>query len=168
MRSYKIKERTSEAIKDGFDENPTQKQVESGTILIVYRAHGNLSKMIGRFFFTPQIAGTPRINWTADMLERELNAALWDNDFRYLAKFRVLEGVKYKIGPIAHDKYQGVDFTPSGGRLSFDQYSYFRNANMFLQVQIDGITPSNWHEYLDLLEAVPIKAERFHRGTGRC
>lgn len=166
--SYLPKERTSDAIRDGFDQDPASKQVGTGSVLIVYRAHGNSSNMIGRFFFTPQIEGIPRLNWTADMLEKELNAALWDNDFRYLAMFRVLESVAYKIGPIAHDKYQAVDRTDFGRGKPFDQYSYFRNANMFFQVLIDEITPCNWHEYLEILEDYPIKVGRFHRDTGHC
>jgi hypothetical protein len=164
MESKPKKYRTSDAITDGFDEDPAPGKVESGKPLYVYRAHGS-SKFIGRFFFTPQIAGTPRMNWTADMLERELNAALWENDYRYLAKFRVREKVKYEIGPIAQDGYQGIDKTPWGKDQTFQQDCYFRNQNLFYQVKIEGITESNWREYLELVSDEPIKAGHFHRAN---
>lgn len=163
------KERYSIAIKDGFDEDPSPDEVKEGKPLYVYRVHGS-SALIGRFFFTPQIEGTPRMNWTADLLEKELNAALWDNDFRYLAKFRVLKGVKYEIGPIAHDKYRGIDGTdwakknPSNQmKKAFVQYSYFRNENLFYQVKTEGLNENNWREYLNLVEDTPIDPGRFHR-----
>ena len=166
MKAYAPKERCSAAIEEGFDSDPEPKN--SGPGFFVYRAHGDTSRTIGRFFFTPQIEGTPMVNWTADMLERELNASLWDNDFCHLAKFRVREKVKYKIGAIAHDRYRGTDKTPWGGGLAFDQYAYFRNAGLFLQVQIDGITPTNWRQYLDLVEDTPLRAGRLHRIPGTC
>lgn len=152
--------------KDGFDGDPEQKTVEEGKPLYVYRAHGT-SRMIGRFFFTPQIDGMPRMNWTADMLEMELNAALWDNDLRYLARFRVRDKVRYEIGPIAQDNYQGIDATRWGKDLPFIQYAYFRNRALFYQVHIAAVTQENWRDYLELVEDLPIKAGRFLRTKGR-
>jgi hypothetical protein len=102
------------------------------------------------------------------MLERELNAALWGNDFRWIAKFRIRDDVKYKIGPIAHDRYRGIDETPSGRGLGFVQYSYFRNAKLFYQIQIEEITQTNWLTFVDLVEDIPLRAARFHRGSGTC
>ena len=157
--------RTSDAIKDGFDCDPAEKQVADGQVLIVYRAHGDTSQLIGRFYFTPLIAGIPRMNWTADLLERELNAALWDNDFKFLAKFRVLSGVRYKIGPIAQDNYRGVE-RKDGVETPFEQFSYFKNAGLFHQVQIDMM--GDWRRYLDLLEDVPLNPGRFVARTGHC
>ncbi len=159
---YVPHERTSAGIRDGFDRDPDERQVADNELMIVYRAHGRTSQMLGRFFFTPQVGGVPRMHWTADVLERELNAALWDNDFRFLAKFRVLPGVRYRIGPIAHDKYQGVE---RDGR-PFDQYAYFRSAGHFLQVQID--MTGDWRLYLQLLENVPINPGRFVARVGHC
>lgn len=153
---------------DGFDGDPEQRVVEAGKPLYVYRAHGS-SKLIGRFFFTPHIAGTPRMNWTADMLEMELNAALWDNDFRYLAKFRVKDGTRYAIGPIAQDYYIGRDQTPWGRGRLFLQRAYFVNKNLFHQVCLLDFDPKkdDWHNFLELVEDVPIKAGRFHRANGK-
>ena len=169
---YQPKERTSAAIKNGFDSDPAAKEVGTDEVLFVYRAHngtGSGSKLIGRFFFTPKTCDTPSVNWTAEMLERELNASLWGNELRFLAKFQVMQGVKYKIGPIAHDKYQGVERVSSpSGELGkpFDQYSYFRNQNLFYQVEI--AMTSDWRNYLKLLSDEPIKAGRFHRKSGNC
>jgi hypothetical protein len=168
-KPYTPKERTSPAIRDGFDSDPQEREVGASDLLLVYRAHGGASRMIGRFFFTPQVAGLPRVNWTAEFLEKELNAALWGNEFRFLAKFRVFQGVRYKIGPIAHDKYQGVERATDGTEVidvPFDQYSYFRNANLFYQVQIDMV--GDWRRYLELLEDTPIKPGNFVSRPGRC
>lgn len=154
---------------DGFSTVPREKTVDKDEILIVYRAHGDTSKMIGRFFFTPQIAGTPRSNWTAEMLERELNASLWGNDYKYLAKFRVRNGVKYKIGEIAQDNYQGLELHKEAGvtvELPFVQHSYFRNAFFFYQVQLD--LDGNWRTYLELLEDTPINPGNLVSRPGHC
>ncbi|KGM41391.1 hypothetical protein JY96_18570 [Aquabacterium sp. NJ1] len=169
VRPYTPMERTSAAIRDGFDRTPETRRVGDGQVLVVYRAHGSTSQMIGRFYFTPQICGIPRMNWTADLLERELNAALWGNDFKYLAKFRVLPGVNYKIGPIAQDSFQGVELRQVGTRtieVPFDQYAYFKNMGLFHQVQID--MTGDWRQYLDLLETVPINPGRFLARSGHC
>jgi hypothetical protein len=164
---YRPKERTSDAIRAGFDADPEEREVAEGEVLYVYRAHGETSKMIGRFFFTPRVGDQPRTNWTADLLERELNAALWGNDFRYLAKFRVRSGVRYRIGPIAHDRYQGVEYHQEGQTVKevpFDQYSYFRNSSLFYQVQIE--MEADWRTYVELIENTPIKQGR-HVVVGR-
>jgi len=166
---YVPKERTSPAIRDGFDTEPAESVVKDGDVLIVYRAHGDSSKMIGRFFFTPVIAGVPRINWTAELLERELNAALWGNDFKHLAKFQVHVGVKYRIGPIAQDSYQGVERRRTASGMveePFDQYSYFKTAGLFHQVQID--MQGDWRTYLDLLEDAPVNPGNFVARGGNC
>jgi hypothetical protein len=155
---------------DGFAAPPREEMVGEGDILIVYRAHGETSKMIGRFFFTPQIGGTPRLNWTAEMLERELNASLWGNDYQHLAKFQVRNGVKYKIGKIAHDNYTGIELHRNENgkvvEVPFDQYAYFRNANLFYQVQID--MDGDWRTYLELLEDVPLNPGNLVSRAGRC
>lgn len=152
---------------DGFAAVPREEVVDK--ILIVYRAHGDTSQMIGRFFFTPQIAGTPRSNWTAEMLERELNASLWGNDYKYLAKFRVRKGVVYKIGEIAQDNYRGIELRQERGKtveVPFVQYSYFRNANLFYQVQLD--MNGDWRTYLELLEDTPLNPGNLVCRPGHC
>lgn len=151
---------------DGFDGVPEEGEVTPGHPLFVYRVHGS-SRRIGRFFFAPQVNGTPVMNWTADMLEMELNAALWDNDFRHLAKFRVLDRVRYKYGLIAQDSYWGYDGTPSGNGLPFVQFAFFRNRNLFYQILINDISDSNWRNYLEDLGDVPINPGRFFRADGR-
>jgi hypothetical protein len=64
-------------------------------------------------------------------LERELNAALWGNDFEKLGEFRIVAGVRYKIGPIAHDRYSGVD-----NGAEFQQRSWVTPSGIFHQVRI--------------------------------
>lgn len=149
---------------DGF-KSYSDTKVED--LLIVYRAYGGTSKRIGAFFFTPQIAGSPRLNWTTELLENELNVVLWGNELRRLAKFQLYAQTPYRIGPIAHDKYQGEREKNEEGEdiLCFDQYKYFKNSNLFYQVMVlsEGPIELCWHQYMTLLDDVPINSSRLDR-----
>ena len=148
---------------DGFKDNPPETVLGHDEILIVYRAYGGVSEMIGSCYFTPQVAGTARLNWTAELLEDELNVVLWGNELRRLAKFRVRCGTTYRMGAIAQDKYQGEE-RKGKEKIGFDQYAYFKNSNLFFQVLITS--QGDWQRYLDLLDDVPIKSTRLVRQIG--
>jgi hypothetical protein len=153
-------------IKSGFRTDPIEKTVPAGEVLIVYRIHGETSKLIGQFYFTPQIQGIPRMNWTADMLEVQLNAALWDNDFQYIAKFQVKAGTTYRIGEIAQDAYEGLITSADGKEENpFQQYSFFKHDSLFSQVQIPMDPARDWRHYLTLLEDIRLRPGRFVRGN---
>jgi hypothetical protein len=111
----------------GFAEQPEELTASGGEV--VYRAYGGASRVLGNCFFTPAIGASPIGYWTAELLEVELNAALWSNDFEGITKFQMIKGTKYRIGPIAHDDYVGLD----NGRR-FYQRAFFTPSGIFKQV----------------------------------
>jgi hypothetical protein len=113
---------------EGFAEPPEEKPSIGGEI--IYRAYGGSSGKLGNCFFAPAIGSTPIAYWTAELLEMELNAALWGNDFEGVTKFEILKGAKYKIGPIAHDEYSGID-----GDQIFFQRAFFTPSGIFKQIK---------------------------------
>jgi hypothetical protein len=123
---------------DGFAVPPEETVADGGEI--VYRAYGGTSPVLGNCFFAPILGSTPINYWTAELLERELNAALWGNDFAGVTIFVVNRGARYQYGPIAHDRYSGTDegqvfyqrafFTPSG---IFKQVKFLLNAGQSLR-----------------------------------
>lgn len=92
---------------EGFAGAPEVKTAHGGEV--VYRAHGGGSRKFGNCFFAPAVGSVPIGHWSAELLERELNAALWGNDFEHVTRFEIVPGTRYKIGAIAHDAYRGVD-----------------------------------------------------------
>lgn len=121
---------------NGFAGPPVEK-VALGTE-IIYRAVGGLTvKPWSNCFFAPVVAGSPLHYWTADVLERELNAALWGNEFERVYTFQMLTRVRYEIGPVAHDDYAGFDGAaifraPEG----FYQRSWVTPSGMFQQIRL--------------------------------
>jgi hypothetical protein len=126
---------------NGFSAPPDVKTA-SGTE-IIYRAVGGVSvKPWSNCFFTPVVAGTPVNYWTAEMLERELSAALWGNDFERVFVYQMLAGVHYEIGPIAHDDYAGIDGTAtSNAERGFYQRSWVTPSGVFRQVRFLDFSP---------------------------
>jgi len=112
---------------EGFAEEPVEKSATGGEV--VYRAYGGTSRVLGNCFFVPAIGASLIGYWTADLLERELNAAHWGNTFEGLSKFEMLPGAVFRIGAIAHDNYVGID----DGRR-FIQRAYFSSRGIFKQV----------------------------------
>jgi hypothetical protein len=106
------------------------KKADGGEVL--YRGHGGTSLESGNCFFSPAVNSIPLNHWTAELLERELNAVLWGNLFDYVTRYTIKPGVLYKIGDVANDAYSGIEagvrfhqmatFTPSG---IFKQISFF-------------------------------------------
>ncbi|MGF6720850.1 hypothetical protein P3T43_000191 [Paraburkholderia sp. GAS41] len=113
---------------DGFSAPPVEKSANGGEI--VYRAYGGESGVLGNCFFVPSVNLAPIGYWTAELLEIELNAALWGNDFKGITKFEMVRGAPYQIGPIAHDDYAGID----RGRV-FYQRAFFTPGGIFKQVK---------------------------------
>jgi hypothetical protein len=113
---------------DGFAQPPEEKDALGGEV--AYRAYGGSSAKWGNCFFVPAIGSTPILYWTAELLETELNAALWGNDFEGVTKFEMIKGARYRIGPIAHDNYVGVD-----GGLRFYQRSFLTPSGIFKQIK---------------------------------
>ncbi|QBR01505.1 hypothetical protein [Paraburkholderia pallida] len=96
----------------------------------LYRAYGGESVTLRNCFFVPAIDATPIGHWTAELLEMELNAALWGNDFEGVTKFEMIKGARYLIGPIAHDNYSGYDT-----ERIFYQRAFFTPNGIFKQVK---------------------------------
>lgn len=112
---------------EGFSHPPDVRNAYGGET--IFRAHGGSSQESGNCFFTPAVEGALIGSWTAELLERELNAALWGNDFEVLTRYCIKPGVPYKIGAIAHDRYAGLDF----GR-TFEQRAFLTPSGIFRQV----------------------------------
>ena len=142
---------------EGFSAAPEEKPVRGGET--IYRAFGGCSKPLGNCFFVPAVGSTPLNHWTAELLETELNASLWGNDFDGVTKYAMqkVDGAKYKVGPIAHDGYAGVDagqlfyqrswITPSG---IFKQVVFILNAGLSLSTLVRAestfaIAPGRYH-----------------------
>jgi len=69
----------------------------------------------------------------------------------------------------AQDNYQGFELRHEEGvtvEVPFAQYSYFRNANLFYQVQID--MKGDWRTYLELLEDKPLNPGKLISRLGHC
>jgi hypothetical protein len=133
---------------------------------VIYRAFGGTTKRLGNCFFVPCVLGVPVPYWTAELLEAELNASLWGNDFEMIAKFQIHEKVQYQIGPIAHSNYRGVD-----GGQPFYQRSFVTPRGVFKQVSFlaDRRTfEKDWAKYVrDLGKDFVIKAHRYAREASR-
>jgi hypothetical protein len=120
----------------GFLRPPAEKPA-AGTE-IIYRAVGGLTvEPWSNCFFIPVVAGSPVNYWTAELLERELNAALWGNDFERVFAYQMRPGVRYEIGPIAHDHYAGFErFAKSPAEQTFEQRSWVTPSGVFQQVKL--------------------------------
>ena len=130
---------------------------------MIYRAYGGGSRRLGNCFFAPCVLGTLIGHWTAELLERELNAALWGNDFERVAVFRIRENVQYKIGQSAHDSYSGID---SG--VAFYQRSFITPSGVFKQVSFFKEEAKPWTEYVkDMREDITIKPGNYAREASR-
>lgn len=72
--------------------------------------HGSARQGNCFFVFSPGTARGPIHTATVDttlfeagFLERNLNAALWENTFHFVGVFQLRQGVGYRIGPIGHE-----------------------------------------------------------------
>lgn len=122
---------------DGFASPPAEITSNGGEV--VYRAYGGASGVLGNCFFAPAIGVALICNWTAELLEIELNAALWGNDFEGITRFEIKPDVNYRIGPIAHTDYAGWEGDPS---KTFFQRSFITPSGIFKQVKFvleDGV-----------------------------
>jgi hypothetical protein len=148
---------------NGFSAPPVVK-TSSGTE-IIYRAVGGMSmKPWSNCFFTPVAAGSPVNYWTAEMLERELNASLWGNDFERVFVFHILPGVRYEIGPIAHDDYAGVDGAANAdARLGFYQRSWVTPSGVFRQVRFLDFSTCDRSQLVASRDCFTIGAGRYAR-----
>lgn len=151
---------------EGYAEQP---QVhEAGDSLFIFRTFGGTNKEDGWCFFTPAIGCTPVSYWTAELLETELNTALWGNDFDKLQKYRVIPKTRYKIGPIAHDSYTGIDndsrtVGPHGDKR-FIQWSWVTPSRIFKQVTFFKEAGNARSDYVQRVgEPVTILPGRYHR-----
>src|SRR3989442_1239376 len=95
---------------------------------IIFRAYNSGGQRLSNCFFMPSISGISIGYWTAELLETELNAALWGNNFERIAKFQICKDVEYKVGSIAHDKYSGID-----NGQNFQQRSFITPSGIFKQ-----------------------------------
>lgn len=115
----------------GYASPPDERVATAHESICIYRAYNTFGPRLRNCFFTPSLRGAAIEHLTAEILETELNAALWGNNFERVAVFQILEGIKYKIGPIAHDHYSGID---NGKR--FNQRSWLKPSGRFHQVNI--------------------------------
>ena len=141
---------------DGFSKPPREEIAHGGEI--VYRAYGGSSRVIGNCFFAPATGASPIQYWTAEILENELNASLWGNDFAGIAKFEMISGARYEIGPIAHDNYPGVD----DGQV-FYQRSFFTPSGIFKQVKFKIAGSRDLRDCVKHLGGFTIAAGRYAR-----
>lgn len=146
---------------NGFSAPPVEK--ESNGTELVYRAVGGQSvKLWSNCFFAPVIDGSPLVYWTAELLERELNAALWGNDFERVFCFQMRPRVHYEIGPIAHDDYVG-----KAGRGQFYQRSWVTSSGVFQQVRFRDFDVSDSARLVVTRGSSLVKAGRYARVQGR-
>jgi hypothetical protein len=143
---------------DGFAEKPADKTATGGELL--YRAYGGSSGVLGNCFFVPAIGDTPINHWTAELLERELNAALWGNDFEGITMFNMVCGAQYRIGPIAHDFYVGIEKSSTGIDLFYAR-SFFTPGRIFKQIKFV------LHNQHDLSTCVTQFGQSIRIGAGR-
>ena len=113
---------------EGFAAPPVERPAAGGEV--IYRAYGGTSAVVGNCFFAPAVNATPIGHWSAELLEVELNAALWGNDFEGVTEFEMIRGALYRIGPIAHDGYAGLD----GGQV-FHQRAFITPSGIFKQIR---------------------------------
>ena len=120
---------------------------------VIYRAYGGRSKRLGNRFFTPCIKDTPIGYWTAELLRKELNAALWGDDFETIAKFQICRNVEYKLGSMAQDNRSGVR-----DGVYFEYHHFHNSPGIFKQVTFFKEEKSPWSHYVwDLNESFPAK-----------
>jgi hypothetical protein len=141
---------------EGFAAPPEEKPIEPGQVL--YRAYGGSSGVWGNCFFVPAIGSTPIGYWTAELLEMELNAALWGNDFEGVTKFEMTGNGSYLIGPIAHDDYSGID-----GGQQFYQRSFFTPSGIFKQIKFVLAERQDLSTCVRVLQNIPLAAGRYAR-----
>jgi hypothetical protein len=141
---------------EGFAEQPGERIANGGEV--VYRAYGGTSGALGTCFFTPALSATPIVYWTAELLEVELNAALWGNDFEGIAKFEMIRGARYRIGSIAQGGYVGID---EGRR--FYQRDFLTPSGIFKQVKFVLTGKTGLLDCVKKLERVPISSGRYAR-----
>lgn len=145
--------------------NVEEKEVKVGDIF--YRAYGGHSKMWGRSFFVPAVAHNGNhqlINyWTAELLEKELNAALWGNDFKFLLIVKANNStppLKYKIGTVVQGNYRGFDNKKDVE--PFVQQDFITPSGIFKEVQFDSFGVEDLKLCLDIVvEARPIRAGNY-------
>jgi hypothetical protein len=153
---------------EGFASKPEEKEADGGEVL--YRAYGGTSGHWGNCFFVPAIDSVPINYWTAELLEQELNAALWGNEFDGVIKFQILNkrpAVRYKIGPVAHDLYAGVEIDRSTTPATispFVQRSFLTPSGIFKQVTIIKPPEDPLDAYVRMIgPPTPIGSGRFSR-----
>lgn len=142
-------------------------QVKVGDIF--YRAYSESSRIWGRSFFVPAIPHIDRYQilnyWTADLLERELSAAFWGNDYRYLLTIKannVIPHLRYNIGSVAQGRFNGVE----NGR-PFSQIDFITPSGVFKEVQFIASGNDDIKQYFNIVEeAGVIKAGRYVRTEG--
>ncbi len=133
---------------------------------IFYRAYGGGSKKWGRSFFVPAIANNQNYQlsnyWTSELLEKELNAALWGNTFEFLLVARatnITPPLKYKIGTVVQGHYRGL----IDGK-TFTQRDFITPSGLFKEVQFDSYGIDDLKFCLEVVEhARPINAGNFAR-----
>ncbi|MCM8738891.1 hypothetical protein M5E06_32920 [Azospirillum sp. A1-3] len=150
--------------KRGFGQRPEIVRQATG-LEIVYRVYGGGHRLYGSCYFASTIAGIQITDLTADRLEMELNAALWGNNFQYIAKFRIMAGTKYEIGPIAQS-YRGEEELEKDGRkvlVPFFETGWVPFTGTLRQVVIHTGMKQSVADCLQLLEDRPLAAGRFAR-----
>jgi len=140
----------------GFAKRPQETNAFGGEP--IYRAYGGTSEVLGNCFFVPAINAVPIGYWTAALLERELNASLWGNDFEGITKFVMIKGSRYQIGSIAHDNYAGFD----ADKL-FHQRAFFTPSGIFKQVRFVLGERRRLADCVKQLERFPIAAGGYAR-----
>lgn len=120
----------------GYARQPDERIATAQESICLYRAYNEFGPRLNNCFFTPSLRGADIGHLTAEILETELNAALWDNNFERVAVFKIVDGIKYKIGPIAHDHYAGTDNSSTDSRKRFYQRSWLKPSGRFHQVNI--------------------------------
>ncbi len=144
--------------------NVEEKEVKVGDIF--YRAYGGHSKMWGRSFFVPAVTQNGNhqlINyWTAELLEKELNAAFWGNGFKFLLVVKANNStppLKYKIGTVVQGDYHGFEGKDTS---PFTQHDFITPSGIFKEVQFDSFGVEDLKLCLDIVDAArPIKAGNY-------
>ena len=78
----------------GYARQPDERTATAQESVCLYRAYNEFGPRLSNCFFTPSLRGADIGHLTAEILETELNAALWGNNFERVAVFKIVDSGK--------------------------------------------------------------------------
>lgn len=145
---------------DGFASPPRVRRIIGGERF--YRAYGGSSPRLGNCFFVPTAGGQPMPGLTPELLEMELNASLWGNDYEGVLTYEPMgkPDVSYQIGPVAHDGYAGAE-----SFQLFQQRAFITPSGIFKQVKFILEGGVDLRVVLREVASLPLRSSRHVRNA---